>query len=504
MELDALSYDASLQSFDSSSLWDLFDGDRDHLNIAAECLDRHDPDATGLRLRRADGRMEERAFGELAACANRFAHYLEDIGVERGDAVAVMIEPSLAFYGALFGAMKRGAVSVPLFTLFGPDAIDVRLADCDARVLVTGGERLASRANLTLRFDDTFLESLERYPSEYPAVTRADDLAVLQYTSGTSKQLPEAVRHPHRAIVPLMNAAIFALGLRQGDVYFCPSSPAWGHGLWHGTIAPWALGIAAGAFAGRFEPEQLGEALRHFEVTNFAAAGTVYRMLRRAGVVERLPSLTKATYTGEALEAETIDALAAVLRADVCGMYGTTETGVLIGNYPGFDGYTVRRGALGKPLPGLEVAVLRNDDEPAERDEVGEIAVRRRGQWLRARDLGRVDADGYFWYLGRADDVVISSGWTISPIEVERALLAHDAVSEVAVVGVPDDLRGQVLKAFVVTMSPTDGLVDEIQEFVKTRLSRHEYPREIEFVESLPKTENGKINRRALRAQVEA
>jgi acetyl-CoA synthetase len=502
--LESHSLEELSRSFEWSQLWDLFDGDRDHLNIATECLDRHVDRGVAVRLVDGSTGFQELTFEELAAWSSRFAHFLDERGVVRGEPVAVMVEPSLAFYAALFGAIKQGAAAVPLFTLFGPEAIRARAHDCGAKLLVVDIERAAT-ARATggcevVELDADFLRRLEGYPTEYTSTTSASDLAVLQYTSGTSRNLPDAVHHSHRAIVTLMLAARFGLGLHRDDRYFCPSSPAWGHGLWHGTIAPWGLGIATGVYAGRFDAGHLVKGLRHFEITNLAAAGTVYRMFRRDDLIGELPPLTKASYTGEALDAVNLEVLRERLGTPICGMYGTTETGVILANFPGFEDYEVKPGALGKPLPGWDVGVIDQDDTPTETDVAGEIAVRRNGAWMRSKDLGRIDADGYFWYLGRADDIIISAGWTISPIEVEAVLSTHADVDEVAIIGVADELRGHVLKAFVVSGRRDDDFAAELKTLVRTELSPHEYPRHVEFVAELPKTTNGKINRRALRS----
>jgi acetyl-CoA synthetase len=498
-------YGEARDTFRLDMLWDLVDGDRHRLNIATECLDRHAGSGSAIGLRRADGQFEELSFADLAAWSSRFANFLAAEGISAGDRVAVMAEPSAGFYTALFGTLKRGSVAVPLFSLFGPDAVAARLDDCGARLLVLGtseaGTREAYPGARTVVLDERMWRRLADQPDTYRPDTAPDDLAVLQYTSGTSRQLPQAVAHRHRAVVTVLHAALFGVGLRPGDRYFCPSSPAWGHGLWHGTIAPLALGIRAGAYAGRFDPGSLLQALRRFEVTNLAAASTVYRMLAHSGLTSGVPRLVKASYTGEALGTEAVVALTRELGTPVCGMYGTTETGVLIADFPGFPDYEVRPGALGKPLPGLEVAVLGEDGTVVPPEAVGEIAVARRGRWARTRDLGRADADGYFWYLGRADDVVISAGWTISPLEVEQAILAHTDIAEAAVIGVADPVRGQVLKAFVVSSRHDQELATEVQELVRSRLGPHEYPRQVEAVQRLPKTATGKIDRRRLRAR---
>lgn len=270
--------------------------------------------------------------------------------------------------------------------------------------------------------------------------------------------------------------------------------------MWHGTIAPWSLGVAVGSWSGRFSPDGLVDALSHFEITNLAAASTVYRMVLRAGRAGELSRLEKASYTGEELDASAQLAFREETGVVLCGIYGTTETGVIVVNFPGFPDHEPQPGALGKPMPGCRVTVLRDDGTPAPVGATGEISVFRRGGWLRAKDLGHIDADGYLHYAGRADDVIISSGWTISPFEVERVLLTHSQVSQAAVIGVPDQARGHVVKAFVVGSGDTgEQLATALQDLVKTELSPHGYPRQVEFVSELPKTPNGKVNRRALR-----
>ena len=491
------------ERFSWDGLWDLFDGDMTRLNIAHECLDRHDPAATAARIAFADGRVDEVTFGELSRASAQFAHWLERRGVQPGQPVGIMMEPSREFYGAVFGAIKSGAVAVPLYTLFGPDAVRDRMDDCKAVLMVVdeAAEAVVGKLDLPYVIYDAALGAeLAELHGEYETTTAASDAAVLQYTSGTTRQLPEAVRHDHRSVVTLARAGIFALGLKPGDRYFCPSSPAWGHGLWHGTIAPWSLGIAIGAYSGRFSADRLLEVLLDLRITNLAAASTVYRMLLRTNRLAELASLKKASYTGEELDGDAQEEFRRQTGVPVCGMYGTTETGVIIVNFPGFCDHEPKPGALGKPMPGCDVAVLDAEGHPVPAGVPGEISVRRRGEWFRAKDLGSIDEDGYFYYGGRADDVIISAGWTISPLEVERTLLKHLAVLDAAVVGVPDATRGLAVKAFLVTESGgSDELTLELQEMVKSELSPHEYPRLVEYVDELPKTANGKVNRRALR-----
>ncbi len=499
--LDVRSAREARERFSWDALWTLVDGDRRRLNLAHECVDRHTGAGTALRLQFADGRREEHDFAALAAWSSRFAGFLEREGIERGERVAIMLEPSLAFYGALFGAVKRGAVAVPLFALFGPEGVALRLDDCRPRLLLVERDAAAWQARFpavrVLAAAD-LADRLEREPARYEPSTAADDLAVFQYTSGTTRALPEAVRHTHRSVVTLMIAALYGVGLERGDRYFCPSSPAWGHGLWHGTIAPLALGIPAGAYSGRFDPARLVEALAAFGIDNVAAAPTVYRMLRHSGLAGALRP-RKVSYTGEPMDTGTFAWIERTWGVRPCGMYGSTEVGVIIADYPGFADHEVRAGALGKAVPGWEVAVVDADRRPLPPGEAGEIAVRRKGGWFLVKDRGWMDADGYVHHAGRSDDAIISAGYTMSAVEIEDTLLAHPDVREAAVVGVADAERGLVPKAFIVSDRAGAEFTSELQEFVKARLSRHEYPRLIERVAALPRTPAGKVDRKMLR-----
>jgi acetyl-CoA synthetase len=501
--LDLRTVAEARRRFTWDALWALFDGDREHLNLAHECVDRHAGQGTAIRIQFDDGRREEHGYDDLAAWSSRFAHVLAREGIGPGDRVAIMLDPSLAFYGAMFGTVKRGAIAVPLFTLFGPDGLALRLDDCRPRLLLVETDEDRWRARFpevrVLAASDLTARLAAESP-RYEARTRADNLAVFQYTSGTTRALPEAVRHTHRAVVTLMVAALYGVGLEAGDRYFCPSSPAWGHGLWHGTIAPLALGIGVGAYSGRFDARHILEALTAFEITNFAAAPTVYRLVRNSGLAGRYAFRPrKLSYTGEPMDSRTFEWAEATWGLRPCGMYGSTEVGVLIVNYPGFGDYEVRPGALGQAAPGWEVGIVDPDGRPLPPGEPGEIAVRRKDGWFPVKDRGWMDADGYFHHAGRSDDVIISAGWTMSAVEIEDTLLKHPDVREAAVIGVADEVRGQVAKAFVVAPRRDPGFADEIQRFVRERLSRHEYPRRLEVVAELPKTPAGKIDRGALR-----
>ena len=224
------------------------------------------------------------------------------------------------------------------------------------------------------------MTALAAYPSEYEQRSAPDDLAVFQYTSGTTRELPAAVRHTHRSIVVLMVAALYGTGIRPGDRFFCPSSPAWGHGLWHGTLAPLALGVTTGTMAGKFDPLRLLRSLEDYAITNLSAAATHFRMMKTSGAAARHHyTLEKLSFTGEPMDSATRVFVEETFRVPVCSMYGTTEVGVLLADYPGAPDYVVKPGALGKPVPGVRVEVHGADGRPCAPDEIGEITVARRG-----------------------------------------------------------------------------------------------------------------------------
>ncbi|MFM0006246.1 acyl-CoA synthetase [Paraburkholderia dipogonis] len=500
------SYADAQKHFSAQKLWDLVDGEPPLLNIAHECIDRHvDGDRTAVIIAHADGCDEILSFREISETSSRVAHYLHAQGVRAGDRIGIMLEPSLAFYASLFGVLKLGAIAVPLFTLFGPDGLQLRVKDCKPLILITNEAKVAVAATIeetrTVIANTDWLDALTAYPSHFPTATHSDDLSIFQYTSGTTRELPDAVRHTHRALVMVLRAALYGTGVRPGERFFCPSSPAWGHGLWHGTLAPLALGATIGAYAGKFSAERLLKALQEHRFVNMSAAATHYRMIRNSGAVDQYSyALEKLSFTGEPIDSDTMEFVQEAFGCPVCSMYGTTEIGVILVSYPGASDFPVKAGSLGKAVPGVLVEVHDAEERPCAPDVTGELAVRRGGKWVPTKDLGRIDADGYFYHRGRADDVIISAGWTISAVEIEDAVLKHPDVREAAAIGVPDPLRGQIVKAFVVTERPGDEIfTKEIQESVRERLSQHEYPRVIEYVIELPRNPAGKVNRKALR-----
>ena len=491
----------------SQALWDLFDGDRDYLNIAHECIRRH-ADGSGrpaVRIAHSDGADEILSFDKIAAGSAQFAHWLVEQGIQPGERIAFMLEPSLPFYLSLFGAITMGAISVPMFTLFGPDALRLRIDDCKPSLLITNAEKAEIAGKIEgLRVvvaDDALLAEIARFPTTFEAKSRADDMAVFQYTSGTTRELPEAVKHTHRALVTLMFAALYGTGIRPGDEFFCPSSPAWGHGLWHGTLAPLAMGVTTGTFAGRFDAVRLMKGLQDYKITNMSAAATHYRMMKNSGKAGDFSfHFKKLSFTGEPIDPATLEFIDQTFHVPACSMYGTTEIGVVLVNYPGAEDFHVKPGSLGKPIPGLKLEVQNPDGSPTKPGEVGELMLWRRNGWITTKDRAKVDEEGYLYHCGRADDVIISAGWTMSAVEIENTLLKHPNVKEAAVIGVADETRGQVAKAFLVTdREASDDFFTELKTFTRERLSQHEFPRHIVIVSELPKTPAGKVHRKILR-----
>jgi len=536
----ASQYEQARENFEWDQAWDAFDGSEEGwYNMGHEAIGKHaDSDEVAVRIFdfETDG-VQEVIFSSLHDLACRFANFLADLGLSDGDRVAGMMEPRPELYATFLGTFLSGNTFVPLYTLFGPEAANFRLDNSETRVLVTTPEH---REKIS-EDDLNDLEEVVEVGSDNPeattyddvrvhgpdfetADTRADDTAILMYTSGTTGD-PKGVmiRHSHSvSIYPYMQ---YAVDLRPDDEYFSATTPAWSYGLTASAVYSLHLGCGLSTFRGGFDPAKLADSLETYGTTNLFAPPTALRQLAQSDVAlaERDFDLRRIATAGESLAPSTFEWAEESLGAPIRDHYGLTEAGMLVNNYA-FDDWEVKPGSMGKPTPGYEVEVLDlEEDVPVEQGETGEIATRQGvyppltqeyfkrpeqteetfgGEWLRTDDMAHVDGDGYFWYEGRADDVIISSGYKIGPTEVENSLLKHDAVAEVAAVGLPDDERGEVVTGFIVTTEaaePTPELAEEIQQDVKQRLSKHEYPRRIEFVDELYKTASGKVQRYRLR-----
>jgi acetyl-CoA synthetase len=486
---------------------------------------------------------DERAltFDELARLAIRFAAFLASVGVKKGDRVAGYLPRVPETIAIMLGTWKLGAIYVPIFTGFGPDAIAFRVADSGARVLcthardrdrvpllptgtriVTLGPGSESRPSATTDID--FASAVEAQLADAPSVPgQRDDPAVLLYTSGSTGP-PKGVKIATNFPLAVHPWITLGVDLRPDDVFWPTGDPGWGYGLICYMTAL-ALGVPVVMHEATPTAEAALRRISALGVTNLATTPTLLRGIMALGEaqVRAHPVRVRcASSCGEPLNAEVVSFFQKTWGVTVMDHYGSSEFGLPVGNLAAAT-MAVKPGSMGRPMPGAHVSIVDDHGTELPADTVGHIALAPsetgyyslgywndetrtqelfRGGWMTVGDLGRRDEDGYFWFEGRADDVIKSAGYRIGPFEVESAILEHPAVAEAAVVGKPDALRGHIVKAFVVLRpgaATTPSLADEIVEAVKTRLGRPQAPREVEFVRELPKTETGKIQRFVLR-----
>ncbi len=474
-------------------------------------------------------------FWDLKLATNRFMNALAGLGVGRGDPVMVMLPRMPAWQTAVIGALKLGALVIPCTASLRAKDIAYRARHSGARAIVTTVEQVpeVDRALADLPGVDVRL-ALGGAPAGWhdfdtvmgrassggvPARTRSDEPALCFYTSGTTKE-PKAVLHAHRYTFAHRWTGEYWLDLRRTDLHWTTSDTGWAKAAYGVLFGPWMNGVPVFMFDGRFDPERELDLLERYEISVFCAPPTEYRLLVKQDLARRrLPRLRHCAGAGEPLNPEVIHAWHDALGLLVHDGYGQTETVLLAANLPGLP---IRPGSMGKSFPGHDLRVIGEDGAELPPGEIGELALRgtppslfleywknpeetaacRRGEWYLTGDRARRDEDGYLWFVGRADDVIISAGYRIGPFEVESALLEHPAVVESAVVASPDPVRGEIVKAFVVVRpgrTPGDDLARELQEHVKRVTAPYKYPRAIEFVESLPKTVSGKIRRVELR-----
>ena len=469
-----------------------------------------------------DGSQRELVWGELQDLANQAAHTLAARGVERGDRVAILLPATPEAAAIFFGVWKLGAVLLSMSVLYGDDAVRHRLADSGATLVVTDGanaERFdASTTELLILDEDTLADaSTELIMCD----TSADDPAQLYYTSGTTG-LAKGIVHAHRYILG-HEEFVYCHEVEDGERFHGMGEWAWAAGI-APLLGPWRLGALQCIYRreGGFDPHKQLDFLSRHRVTNVFTTPTAMRAMMAiddAGTRYR-QAFRRVCSAGEPLNPEAIRWFREQYGVTVLDYYGLTESYPLIANYPFME---VREGSMGKPMPGWNVAILDEDENPVALGERGEICLRARsnphyplgywqrpeesdevfgGQWFHSKDAARQDEDGYVWYEGRADDVIIAAGYRVGPFEVESACLEHAAVREAAAIASPDELRGNVVKAFIIPAEghePSDELADEIKRFVRGRLSAYAYPRRVEFVDDLPKTLTGKIRRIELR-----
>ncbi|MBM3511512.1 MAG: AMP-binding protein [Alphaproteobacteria bacterium] len=510
-------------------------------NIARDVCDRHaqaTPRAIALIHETDDGTVRRYTFAKVRELAGRAANLFAAHGVERGDRIGVLLGQTPETLLAHLGAWKLGAVTIPMFTLFGADALEYRINDAGAKVVVTDHDNWPKIAAIRDRCptlahvflidgDDVgaldFWKLVARASPERATLrTRADEPAFLAYTSGTTG-LPKGALHAHRTMLghmPGFDLPHEFFG-QDGDRSWSPADWAWMGGLadvllptlWHGKP------VVAFRPKGRFDPERAYAAIAKHRVRNLFMVPTMLKLMRATPVPAGL-DLRTIISGGEAVGAELIEWGRGQFGLAINEIYGQTECNLVLAHVPKL--MAAKPGALGRATPGHRVAVVDADGTPLPPGAEGEIAVARPDpvmligywnnpdatrkkyarEWLLTGDLGAMDEDGYFWFKGRADDVITSGGYRIGPGEIEDTLLKHPAVAVAAAVGVPDAIRTELVKAFIVPkpgVVPTDALAAEIQRWVRERLAAHEYPRLIEFVTEMPMTATGKVMRRVLR-----
>jgi acetyl-CoA synthetase len=534
MLTEASNYDELYRDF----RWDI----PARFNIATACCDRYadGTDRLALIYVDEDGGASRTSFDQISDFSRRFANVLKADGLVRGDRVAVFLSQSLELPIAHLAAFRSGLVSVPLFTLFGEDALEFRLANSGARAVVTdegGWEKLSKICD---RLPDlqsiyvvsgtagggakSFWFSIEAASPEFATVdTSADDPAIIIYTSGTTGN-PKGALHAHRVLLGhLPNVEMVHEFLpKPGDVMWTPADWAWIGGLFDALFPAWYHGVpVVGYRARKFEPQAAMQLMADHGVRNVFLPPTALKLMRQANVRHPGVKLRSMLSGGESLGAELLEWVRATFGIEVHEIYGQTECNLVVGCNSKL--FPVRPGAMGKATPGFDVRIVNEQGQELPRGERGIIGVRQpnpctmleywrnpeatakkyAGEFLLTGDLGIQDADGYFWYVSREDDVITTAGYRVGPSEIEHTLMKHPAVAMSAVVGIPDPIRTEAIKAWIVLrpgFTPGDALAREIQEFVKVQLAAHEYPRFVQFAESLPLTATGKVLRRELRA----
>lgn len=512
---------------------------KEGINACVECCDRHaDPDRVALHWLSADGREESYSFAQLRELSARVANMLVARGVAPGDVVTGLLPRTPELVATVLGTWRAGAVYQPLFTAFGPKAIEHRIGLSNAKLVVTDGinrPKLSDVANCPLiatvasggatvpEGDLDFRAELAAQPAKFEPILRAgSDLFLMMSTSGTTG-LAKGVGVPLKGLLAMGAYMRWAIDLRPEDRFWNIADPGWAYGLYYGITGPLLLGHATTLYDGAFSPETAYDVIARLGITNLAGAPTAYRLLIAAGPEMAAPikgQLRVVSSAGEPLNPEVIRWFETHLAAPIHDHYGQTETGMVVNNHHGLD-HPVRAGSAGLAMPGYRVAVLDEAGKELGPNRPGTLAVDIArspllwfagylhqdtsaigGGYYRTGDTVELERDGSVSFIGRADDVITSSGYRVGPFDVESALIEHPAVMEAAVIGVPDPERTELIKAFIV-LSPgyddSSALAEQLKTHVKARLSAHAYPRLIDFVETLPKTPSGKIQRFILR-----
>lgn len=497
----------------------------DVFNMGAACADMAPSESVALVTIDEEGRRSQATFGELSRWSDQLAAALKARGVGRGDRIGIVAPQSLETGISHLAVWKLGAISLPLASLFGPDALGYRLNDAGARLALVSPENVAklreASPDLDLAvLDDLFWSELIACEAISPVITGAEDPAFLIYTSGTTGP-PKGALHAHRTLFGHLPAfeLYYEYAPQPHDVIWTPADWAWIGGLMDVLVPAWYHGMTVLTAPPGFEPHRAVDLMVEHGVTCAFLPPTALKMMRAAGAGSRELQLRAIFTGGEPLGAEMLRWAESNLGARVNEGYGQTEANIVVGNCA--STWPVKPGSMGRPIPGHQVVVL-DDNGSRVVGEEGEIAVlgpdpvmmigywnqpratieKYHGDWLLTGDIGVEDEDGYLWFVSRKDDVISSGGYRIGPGEIEDVLMCHESVAMCAVVGIPDEIRGQVPAAFVVVNPGHRGspaLASELQRLIRTRLAAHEVPRVIRFVAELPRTTTGKILRRELR-----
>ncbi|MFL1467323.1 AMP-binding protein [Marinobacter sp. HN1S83] len=535
-------YTTVYNNFDAAALEaEILDGRLESgLNVCHEICDKWaaDPQRVALYYEKDGGGDGALTFAELKEKSARFANYLKSRGIGKGDRVAGLLPRSPELLVVIAGALRAGAVYQPLFTAFGSGAIEYRLERADTKLVVTDPTNYPKLKEvnqcppvLCLEADQAgseipdFEQTLEEQSPEFePVMIKGSDPFLQMFTSGTVGKA-KGVAVPAKALLAFYVYMRYAIDLRDDDVFWNVADPGWAYGLYYAVVGPLLMGHATHFNPGAFTPESTYDMIRKYKITNLAAAPTAYRLLKANDHV--LPAgenlgLRVASSAGEPLNPEVVNWIKNRHYCPVKDHYGQTETGMTCCNFHGLE-HPVRQGSMGFSSPGHKVVALNEKNEEVGEGEIGQLAVDVKasplfhfdgytwgekdpfvnGYYLTG-DMVVCHGDGGFSFSGRDDDIITTAGYRVGPADVESTLLEHAAVAESGVVGKPDEKRGSIIKAYVVIKSgqePTEdqALKDELQELVRRRLSTHAYPREIEFVDELPKTPSGKIQRFVLR-----
>ncbi len=548
LEPNLADYEKIYKDFDWKKIYGEFDWFDDHkINAAYNAVDRHlktpRKNKVALFFEDEKGDKQKYTFEEVANISSKLGNYLKTLGVERGDRVFIFLPRIPYLYFSFLAVLKIGAICGTLFSAFYETALFDRLENSQAKILLTNSDlaqrlktirhKLPHLQKIILVDNPQFLREVEN-SSETLNIAHMDpdDYAFMLYTSGTTGK-PKGVVHRHLAILSQHLTAKYVLDLHDEDTYWCTADPGWVTGIAYEILGSWSCGVTSVVYAGRFDPEKWYQILEDYKVNVWYTAPTAVRMLMATGTAVAkkydLSSLRHLLSVGEPLNPEAVKWGIEAFGKPFHDTWWQTETGAIcIANYPVLD---IKIGSMGKPVPGLTAAIIDDQGNELPSGKEGNLALKKGWpsmmktiwhrhvkyesyfikDWYISGDRAWKDKDGYFWFIGRADDVIKTSGERVGPFEVESALVEYKGVIEAGVIGKPDSLRGEIIKAFVVinsnlnktlkTPKDVDKFKEDLSLFVKKHLAGHAYPREIEIVDRLPKTRSGKIMRRILKAK---